>query len=505
MALKRNGRTAQYLISLAVSLAAITAGVSVYWSTPMIPKFHSHEAAIEITQEEASWVASLSSPGYVVGSLASSFVVDRFGRRAAIIGSAVPMAVGTIILQIATKAWMLYMTRLIWGFSTGIFMTVSFIYFVEIADKEIRGKLSVAIRFMFNFGSFLVVSVGSFVSYTTLNRMLIVLPIGHFVACWFIPETPHFYIKEGKVEAAEKSLQLLHGCKDQNELQSRLESLRSDVKKQTRRPGTFKELFTGEQYRRAIVIVIGIKTTQIMSGSLPIQQYAGLIIQESHADIPLSAALISFGAVRFVAGIISSYLVDKVGRRPLLIVTYICTGVTLIIVGIYFYFQEVVGIDIETSSPLRYIPFVGVFLSISLSTIGYDSLVYIIPAEIFPINVKSLAITYLNIYGGLMNFLAVKGFQNMRDWTGLYGVFWYFAAFALLGGTFSFFMAPETKGKSLREILIELQGDLYEEPEERKLKGTNGDAQNCGVKESCDLSELACKNEENNRNSTGDS
>ncbi|XP_028043885.1 facilitated trehalose transporter Tret1-like isoform X2 [Bombyx mandarina] len=502
MALRRNGRTAQYLISLAVSLAAITAGVSVYWSTPMIPKFHSHEAAIEITQEEASWVASLSSPGYVVGSLASSFVVDRFGRRAAIIGSAVPMAVGTIILQIATKAWMLYMTRLIWGFSTGIFMTVSFIYFVEIADKEIRGKLSVAIRFMFNFGSFLVVSVGSFVSYTTLNRMLIVLPIGHFVACWFIPETPHFYIKEGKVEAAEKSLQLLHGCKDQN---SRLESLRSDVKKQTRRPGTFKELFTGEQYRRAIVIVIGIKTTQIMSGSLPIQQYAGLIIQESHADIPLSAALISFGAVRFVAGIISSYLVDKVGRRPLLIVTYICTGVTLIIVGIYFYFQEVVGIDIEASSPLRYIPFVGVFLSISLSTIGYDSLVYIIPAEIFPINVKSLAITYLNIYGGLMNFLAVKGFQNMRDWTGLYGVFWYFAAFALLGGTFSFFMAPETKGKSLREILIELQGDLYEEPEERKLNGTKGDVQNRGVKESCELTELACKNEENNRNSTGDS
>lgn len=505
MALKRNGRTAQYLISLAVSLAAISAGVSVYWSTPMIPKFHSHEAAIEITQEEASWVASLSSPGYVVGSLASSFVVDRFGRRASIIGSAVPMAVGTIILQIATKAWMLYMTRLIWGFSTGIFMTVSFIYFVEIADKEIRGKLSVAIRFMFNFGSFLVVSVGSFVSYTTLNRMLIVLPIGHFVACWFIPETPHFYIKEGKVEAAEKSLQLLHGCKDQNELQSHLESLRSDVKKQTRRPGTFKELFTGKQYRRAIVIVIGIKTTQIMSGSLPIQQYAGLIIQESHADIPLSAALISFGAVRFVAGIISSYLVDKVGRRPLLIVTYICTGVTLIIVGIYFYFQEVVGIDIETSSPLRYIPFVGVFLSISLSTIGYDSLVYIIPAEIFPINVKSLAITYLNIYGGLMNFLAVKGFQNMRDWTGFYGVFWYFAAFALLGGTFSFFMAPETKGKSLREILIELQGDLYEEPEERKLNGTKGDVQNCGVKESCELTELACKNEENNRNSTGDS
>lgn len=96
-----------------------------------------------------------------------------------------------------------------------LFVQVSAIYLVEIADKDIRGKLSVANRFMFNFGSFLVMSIGPFVAYSTLNYMLLALPISYFAACWWIPETPYFYLKEGKVESARKELMLLRGYTDE--------------------------------------------------------------------------------------------------------------------------------------------------------------------------------------------------------------------------------------------------------------------------------------------------
>lgn len=86
---------------------------------------------------------------------------------------------------------------------------------VEISDKEIRGTLSSANRFMLNFGSSLVMGVGPFVSFQVLSYMLLVLPICYFVACWFVPETPYYYLKQGKVDAARKSLAMLTGNGDE--------------------------------------------------------------------------------------------------------------------------------------------------------------------------------------------------------------------------------------------------------------------------------------------------
>lgn len=158
-----------------------------------------------------------------------------------------------------------------------------------------------------------------------------------------------------------------------------------------------------------------------------------------------------------VTGIISSMIVDKVGRRPLLIYSYLGSGIALGVVGAYFLIQP-------TGSPYyTYIPFIGIILSSVVSILGYEPMVFVVSSEIFALNVKSVAMTYLNILGGLLNFLCVKGYQPMKDVAGLTGVFWFYATFAFIGGAFSFLMVPETNGKSLREIQIQMQGDLYDE------------------------------------------
>lgn len=96
-----------------------------------------------------------------------------------------------------------------------IFMLqVTTIYLAEVSDKDIRGALSVSSRFMFNLGNFLVMAVGPFVSYTTLNLMMLPLPIIYFIACWFIPETPYYSLKAGKVDQARKTLTKLRNYAD---------------------------------------------------------------------------------------------------------------------------------------------------------------------------------------------------------------------------------------------------------------------------------------------------
>ncbi|KAH9642136.1 hypothetical protein HF086_007446 [Spodoptera exigua] len=111
------------------------------------------------------------SPGMVTGSLVASGVSDKFGRRVTLLASALPFIIGT----------------------------VTSVYLSEIADKEIRGTLTAGTRFMFSFGALLMLAIGSFVSYQVLSYFLIALPICYFLACWRIPETPYYLLKEGKV------------------------------------------------------------------------------------------------------------------------------------------------------------------------------------------------------------------------------------------------------------------------------------------------------------------
>lgn len=166
-----------------------------------------------------------------------------------------------------------------------------------------------------------------------------------------------------------------------------------------------------------------------------------------------------------------SVLADKVGRRPLLIYSYLGVTVSLAVVGIYFFLLEVIGLSIEVLSPYGFITLTGIICSNIISTIGFQSIVNVVAGEIFPLNVKATAMTALSIFGGLLSFMVARGYQILKDCLGLCGVFWIFAGVALFGAIFSFIFIPETKGKSLRDIQEQLQGHLYYEDEVKSLNG----------------------------------
>lgn len=159
----------------------------------------------------------------------------------------------------------------------------------------------------------------------------------------------------------------------------------------------------------------------------------------------------------------SSVIIDKIGRRILLITSFIGGGVCLSAVGVYFYYQEVIGIEHEENSLLRYVTFIGIVTFNVCATLGFDTLTYLVPGEIFPMNVKSIAMTALSVFSAALTFSTVKGYQLVKDLSGLYGVFWFFSTFSYLGAIFTYYVIPETKGKSLRQIQIDLQGDMYDE------------------------------------------
>lgn len=177
------------------------------------------------------------------------------------------------------------------------------------------------------------------------------------------------------------------------------------------------------------------------------------------------------------------------GRRSLLICSFIGTGLSLGLAGAYFFCLEMLEINEEKLAPYGIIAFIGIISSVILSTLGFNSLIYLLPAELFPLNVKSVAMTSLNIFGGFSNFGIIKMYQIGKDWIGLFGVFSIFASVALSGGIFSYFFVPETKGKSLREILVLLQGTAYDETAEN-LNKANREVDVNGAGEATELRQV---------------
>lgn len=158
----------------------------------------------------------------------------------------------------------------------------------------------------------------------------------------------------------------------------------------------------------------------------------------------------------------SSVLVDRVGRRPLLIFSYIGTGISLAAVGVYFFLKDILDVNSDALTTFGFIPLLGIILANVISTVGFNSLIFIIPAEIFPLNVKAVAMTSLSLFGAALGFIVGLGYQRVKDYCGLTTVFWIFAGFAFGGSIFSYFLVTETKGKNLRDIQAELQGKLYD-------------------------------------------
>ncbi|XP_026317553.1 facilitated trehalose transporter Tret1-like isoform X2 [Hyposmocoma kahamanoa] len=464
--MEKGNRKVQYLVTLCASVAAVTMGLSSAWPTPVIPKLKNNETNIEITKDEVAWMLSMSAPGFMAGSFASGFMLDQLGRRSTLLWSALPYGLGMTMAAISVSPWMLYLTQFLWSAGTAILSVVMTIYFAEISDKDIRASLQLLTKFAFNLGCLLTMCVGPLLSFSTLNYILLVMPFSYFVACFWIPESPYFYLKEGKVKEAKKVLATLRGYnKNEKRLEEDFLQMQEDVKKETRRSSSPKELFTRKQYRKAIIIAAGLKMTQIMTGAVTIQQYLGLIMEDSGIDWTLPKICITFGAIRFVVSLLPSVLADKLGRRPLLIYSYFGVTVCLAVVGIYFFLMEVIGLSKEVLSPYGFITLTGIICSNVISTIGFQSIVHVVAGEIFPLNVKATAMTALSIFGGVLSFLVARGYQILKDCLGLCGVFWIFAGVALFGAIFSIAIIPETKGKSLREIQEQLQGDFYYEDE----------------------------------------
>ncbi|XP_026319446.1 facilitated trehalose transporter Tret1-like isoform X2 [Hyposmocoma kahamanoa] len=383
----------------------------------------------------------------------SAYMADKFGRKTSLLLGALPFIIGWILIITARSVLFLYISRIFSGLGYGIVYTVAPMYTGEIATNEVRGALSTMITLMNKVGILAQYCIGPYVSIQALAGINLILPITFVLTFIFLPESPYFYLKQDRSERAERSLRNLRS----GDIRTELKNIELNVQVDMKNKGTWSDLITEATNRKALWLSIGIFTIQQLCGSAAVVAYAQTIFSKTANTIQPHHQSIVLGCVQVATCTVSVLLVDRVGRKPLLLLSALGVGLMNGTVGTFFFFQDYQKANV---SSVDWIPMAALIVYIVCYAIGLSTVPYVIIGEMFPTNVKLYASCIAHIYTGIAMFTVQKLFTVVGLHFGFYTVFWGFSAFSLLGLVYMLLALPETKGKSFACIQAGLKRDV---------------------------------------------
>lgn len=391
-----------------------------------------------------SLFGSILTIGAMIGAVSSGRISDFLGRKGAMRLSSGFCIAGWLAIYFSTEALYLDMGRFFTGFGIGIFSYVVPIFIAEIAPKNLRGGLTTLNQLMIVIGSSVSFLIGTVITWRSLALTGLIPCIFLLVGLFFIPESPRWLAKVGCEKDFLVALQKLRG-KDADitieaaEINEYIGTLKTLPK------ANILELFESK-YIRSVIIGVGLMVFQQFVGINGIGFYAS----ETFVAAGLSSGkigTIAYACIQVPITVIGAMLIDKSGRRPLIMVSATGTFLGCFLAGTSFFLKG-------HSMLLEWTPILavgGVLIFISSFSIGMGAVPWLIMSEIFPINVKGVAGSLVVLVNWVGAWLVSYAFNFLMSWSSS-GTFYIFSAFSVMTVLFVAKLVPETKGKTLEEI-----------------------------------------------------
>uniref|UniRef100_A0A8D8WUQ2 Facilitated trehalose transporter Tret1 n=1 Tax=Cacopsylla melanoneura TaxID=428564 RepID=A0A8D8WUQ2_9HEMI len=457
----------QYLASLLACLLSMATGCVAGWSAPAIPYLQNNVVGAlrvdtPITDSEASWIASIITIGAILGAVPAGQLSYSLGRKWFLLLLAFPSIIGWLLIIYAEHhVMLLILGRFTTGIAFGACSVGIPLYNAEIVADSIRGRVGVFFDLLLCFGILWAYVWGALTSLHALNTACAAVSIVFFACFYWMPESPVYLMLKNRPGEAEESLRWLRGPRFdvENEL-LRLHRIIEEGKNLSPRSGDDMNTFWKQMKRfqlksptgKAMIITMGLMTFQRFSGVSALIYYSVDIFRNAGTKISPSLATIIVGAVQIVASLLSSLLIDKLGRRFLLLTSEITMAVCQFVLVFYFVFKNQ-GYDMQDYS---WVPIVSVCTIVAIFRVGIGPIPWFMMAELMPLEAKVWSSSFLMFYSWSCLFIVSKGFIDLVDLVGSAPTYGLLGLICLLGTVFVTFKVPETRNKSFETIQSEL-------------------------------------------------
>ncbi|CAB4315546.1 unnamed protein product [Prunus armeniaca] len=396
-----------------------------------------------LTVAEYSVFGSILTIGAMIGAVVSGRIADYIGRRGAMAFSEIFCILGWLAIAFSKVAWWAELGRLLVGCGMGLLSYVVPIYIAEITPKNLRGGFTTVHQFMICCGVSLTYLIGAFLNWRALALIGTVPCVIQILGLFFIPESPRWLAKIGQEKKCEDALQNLRGKNaDISQEISEIRDYTETLKRLSE--ASILDLFQ-RRYAYSLIVGVGLMVLQQFGGVNGIAFYASTIfISAGFSDSIGTLAMVAVQIPMTGLGVI---LMDKSGRRPLLLVSSTGTCLGCLLVGLSFLLQNLQ--QWKQVTPI--LALVGVLVFTGSFSLGMGGIPWVIMSEIFPINMKGSAGSLVTLVSWLGSWIVSYAFNFLMDWNSA-GTFFMFSC---VSGVTILFVAklPVVDDQHLRPIV----------------------------------------------------
>merc|ERR1712136_214348 len=457
----------QIIAAFAATIGAFTLGNGLGWSSPALPniacptKEHPEPTLKHcLDEDEQKWTGSLLCIGALIASqLVGVVMMPRLGLKWTMISMSIPAVLGFILLILpdplddgeSETVWLFYLGRILTGLGGGAFSLAAPAFVSEIAEPRVRGALGALMQFQVTIGILFVtaLNINGAVDWVVITGICAGLPVLMVVAMFFVPDSPVFLVRKGKMDAAKKSLTWLRG-KSYSGVEEEIVEIKKaeDERNAPESKVSLSEIFTQAVYLKPFGISLCLMLFQQLSGINEVLFYMNKIFEKANSTLDPSISNFIVNTMQVVATGAAVILVDKLGRRILLFASGFLMSVCIFGLGAYFYLDE----NHKDVSSLGWLPLTCLIIYIVGFSIGFGPLAWAMNAEMFPKEAQGPMSALATAFNWTLAFIVSAFSSDVEKAINASGLYFLFGAVNTLSMAFTIFICPETKGKTPEDM-----------------------------------------------------
>ncbi|XP_042855927.1 facilitated trehalose transporter Tret1-like [Penaeus japonicus] len=447
---RRKRLAKQICIVILSSIGHLAIGSNITFPSVVVSDLERYNTTITgseltLTGTEKDMMGSLVSLGSLPGAWLAGVLMAVIGRRFSMILSGVVCFGSWVGVALLSTPASLLVARAVAGIATGGMSVAGNTYAVEIADVEIRGAVAVIPTLGLMLGQVLTVVIGYVARYYVVALVCSSLPLAYVVAMAMLPESPAFLAVRGREKRAKKTLQRLRG--DHADLDAEIERYRS--MNAGAGEGSLWRGLLQKDVLQALASVCGLFLVQAFTGYFVFTVNASRFFKEAGSSIDENLATIIVMVVQFLVKIIASLLMDKIGRRKSLFISFALMVPFLVVMAVYVGLtdpgvgggsmrlalhplawarQGLTGTNEgsagdtwtqagseEPPRPYGWVPLVAMMMFLVGSSFGVNPVPYILANEYFPTSIRSQASSICISTSTIASFVALQVYTPMQD------------------------------------------------------------------------------------------